>query len=297
MKTPFLNLLYEVILMPVRIVSDSSSNLFKLEGVDYAVVPLKIVAGDKEYVDVPNLDVERMLRELAEYGGKSGTSCPNAAEWLDAFGGADTVFAITITGALSGSFACADQARREYIQLHPKANIFVLDSLSAGPELQLILEKLRELVLAGKDFAEIRDGIVAYSKSTRLLFALQSLQNLAANGRVSPVAAKLAGLLGIRLVGRASAQGTLELLHKCRYDAVAIRKLTDEMAHQGFRGGKVRVAHCLNEPLAARFADAVRDRFGASDISIVPCTALCSFYAERGGLMIGYEGCPLDTGG
>ncbi len=286
-------MLCEVILMPVRIVSDSSSNIFRLEGVDYAVVPLKIVAGGREYVDVPGLDVEGMVRDLAEYGGKSGTSCPNASEWLEAFGGAEVVFAVTITGALSGSFACADQARREYIQLRPGAKVFVLDSLSAGPELQLILEKLRELALAGKDFEEIREGVAAYSRSTRLLFALQSLQNLAANGRVSPVAAKLAGLLGIRLVGMASARGTLELLHKCRCDAAAIRKLTDEMARQGFHGGKVRVAHCLNEPLAERFAEAVRERFGPSDIAIVPCTALCSFYAERGGLMIGYEGRPL----
>ena len=43
--------------MRYQIVSDSSSNIFHIEGVNYTTVPLKIVAGEKEYVDDPRLNV------------------------------------------------------------------------------------------------------------------------------------------------------------------------------------------------------------------------------------------------
>ena len=33
--------------MGIRIVSDSSSNVFAIEGVDYTTVPMKIIAGEK----------------------------------------------------------------------------------------------------------------------------------------------------------------------------------------------------------------------------------------------------------
>ena len=47
------------------IAADSSANLLRAEGMNYTSVPLKIVAGEKEYVDDEKLDTELMLSELA----------------------------------------------------------------------------------------------------------------------------------------------------------------------------------------------------------------------------------------
>ena len=49
-----------------------------------------------------------------------------------------------------------------------------------------------------------------------LIFVLQSLKNFANNGRVSPAVAKIAGIMGICIIGKASDVGTLEPIHKCR---------------------------------------------------------------------------------
>ena len=51
------------------IVSDSSSNIYALEGVNYTTVPMKIIAGDKEFVDTPALNVEEMVKYLKQYKG------------------------------------------------------------------------------------------------------------------------------------------------------------------------------------------------------------------------------------
>ena len=96
--------------MKFKIVSDSSSNIFHFPGVEFASVALKINTASAEYVDDENLDVAKMVHELQENKGKSGTSCPNVHDWLQAFEGADHIFAITITSNLSGSYASARQA-------------------------------------------------------------------------------------------------------------------------------------------------------------------------------------------
>ena len=140
------------------------------------------------------------------------------------------------------------------------------------------------------DFESVVKAVHTYQTSTRTLFCLQSLANLARNGRVNPAAAKLAGVLGIRVVGKASEQGTLEMLHKCRGERKAMDTVFAEMVSNGFCGGRLRISHCQNGEAAEALKQAALAAYPGSDVKIMNCGALCSFYAERGGLIIGYEG-------
>ena len=275
--------------MKFKIVSDSSSNVFTFSGVAYETVPLKIITTEREYVDNQEFDVAAMVRDLRTVKGRTGTSCPNIYEWKRAMSEADAVFAITMTSNLSGTYAAAMQAKAELLAEHPEKKICVLDSLSTGPEMQLVIEKLAALIAAEKDFEEIECEIKEYMTHTHLIFCLESMANLARNGRVNPVVAKVAGVLGVRIVGVASERGTLELLHKPRGGEKALVTIVDVMKSYGYRGGAVRLAHCGNEAAAAKLAVKIRALYPDAQIKIIPTTALCSFYAEEGGLMIGYE--------
>lgn len=275
--------------MKYKIISDSSSNTLSFADVDFASVPLKICTSAKEYVDDAQLDVEQMVEEIRAQSGRSGSSCPNVQEWIDAFGDAERIFALTITSNLSGAYNSAVQAAQEYCELHPEAKACVLDTLSTGPEMLLILEKLRDMILAGMDFQEIEANIHIYMKRTHLMFALKSLTNLARNGRVNPAVAAVAGALGICLVGRASDQGTLEPLHKCRGERKMLRMIVDTMEEQGYRGGKVRIDHCMNPELAQSLRALLLQKYPGGDVQIGKCGGLCSFYAEKGGCLVGFE--------
>ena len=276
--------------MQYKIVADSSSNMRCFDGVDFACVPLKIITKEKEYVDTPDLDLAGMVEDLKAYKGTSGTSCPNVFEWTEAFGDADCVFAIAITSNLSGSCNAARQAAEDYMAAHPDRKVCVLDSLSAGPELRLIAEKVREGILAGKAFEESVADTRAYMKYTHLLFTLRSLNNLARNGRVSPAVAKLAGVLGIVIVGKASNKGTLQQMHKCRGEKRAIDTLYQEMKLHGYDGGRVRIGHNMNEPAAQQLSGIIRAEYPDAEIEVEMSAGLCMFYAEQGGIMVGYEG-------
>jgi len=269
--------------MQYKIVSDSSSNLFALPGANYAYVPLKIISPEKEYTDTPDLDVNAMIEDLKKVKAPTRTSCPNMQEWSDAFAGAEKVFAVTISSNLSGSCSAAMQAAQE------RGNAFVVDSLSAGAEMQLIIEKLHEYIRSGMEYDAICQAIKEYQKHTKLIFCLESLNNLARNGRVGMATAKIAGVLGIRVVGKASDEGTLEPQHKCPGERKALAAIWEDMQKEGYQGGKVRINHCLNEAAAQQLKMTIRQAWPKADIAIVPCTALCSFYAEEGGMIIGYE--------
>ena len=58
---------------------------------------MKMITDEQEFIDDPSLDVEKMVEYFDQYKGKSKSSCPNAEDWLSAFGGADDIFCVTIT--------------------------------------------------------------------------------------------------------------------------------------------------------------------------------------------------------
>ena len=272
-----------------RIVVDSSASLYALDGIDFAAVPLKIVTDEREYLDDGTLDAVEMATALRTYKGKTSTSCPNIGDWLEAYEGADEIYAITITGTLSGSCNAAQLAAEEYQAEHPGAQVFVLDSLSTGAESRLLVERLAALIKAGKPFDTVCEEIRAYHEHTHLLFALESLANLARNGRVKPAVAAVARMLGIRVIGQASDAGDLEVLCKTRGEHGALERMVLEMKAHGLTNGRVHIDHCCNAAAAERLKHMVHAVFPEAKVEVGSCGALCSYYAEYGGLMVGYE--------
>ena len=275
--------------MNTKIVVDSSASLYTLQGVDFECVPLKIITDDAEYLDNGTMDALGMAQTLRTYKGKTSTSCPNVSDWLAAYEGADAVYAITITGTLSGSYNAAQLAAEEYQQENPGKRVFVLDSLSTGPEQRLLAEHLRDLLAEGKEFDEICEEMLRYHKHTHLLFSLESLANLARNGRVKPAVAAVARMLGIRVIGQASEAGELDVLCKTRGEHGALERIVLELKEHGYTNGRLHISHCGNPAAAERLKHMVKAVFDGAKVDISECGGLCSYYAELGGLLVGYE--------
>ena len=275
--------------MTYKLVSDSSSNVLSMANPNFASVPMKVRA-EKEYIDDLNLDLAGMVADLRAFKGKSGSACPSVGEWLDAFGDADMVFGTTMSKGLSGSYGAACEAARMYMEENPGKKVHIFNTLSAGPQQAFLNEKVLELAGQGLDFEAIVEKATEYYNNTHILFCLESMLNLARNGRVSMAAAKIAGVLGIRACGDVKA-GMITPVHKPRGAKKATETLVEMMKERGFYdGAQLRIAHCFGQQQAQDLADATLAQFPNAKITIEPTTALCSFYAEAGGLMIGFEG-------
>ena len=274
--------------MNYKIVVDSSSDLLEIEGVDLASAPLKINAGTREFVDNADLDVNGMVEYLKTFSERTSTSCPSAGEWIESFGDAERVFCITITSNLSGSYNAALAAKGEYEAEHPERKVCVLDSLSTGPEMVLMVEKIRELMAQGVDFDTVGEMLVQYAEDTQMVFALGSLNNLARNGRVNPAVAKVCGVLGIRIVGKVT-DGRLDPQSKCRGEKRSIQEMVKLMGEMGYNGGKIRICHAVNPEGAQAMADLVLEKWPGVDLEIRPARGLVCYYAEINGLLMAFE--------
>ncbi len=275
--------------MKIKLVADSSANIKTLDNTLYSTSAMRIVVGDREFVDDENVDVAAMQQALREHKGKTGSACPGVGEWLDSFENADEVFGVTITSKLSGAYNSAVIAAEQYMEENPSKKAYIQDSLSTGPEMQLVLEKYAELTAVEHDFEDVCRQIDNYNRNnTHLIFCLSSVSNLAKNGRVNPALAKVIGVLGIRIVGIAD-EGVLKPEHKCRGEKKALAQVLDTMNELAYKGGKVRISHSDNLEAANSLLDSVKCAWPEADVQIVPNGALCSYYAEEKGLIIGFE--------
>lgn len=273
----------------MKLIADSSCDVHTLAGVSFCAVPLTISTEEQSFLDDSSLDVKRMLDHLREYKGRSYTACPGVDAWLQAFGEEEEIYVVTITSSLSGAYNSAMAARELYLQEHPGANIAVFDSLSTGPEILLLLEKIAELTRQGMAFQQVVETVEAYMHRTRLFFTLHSLHNLAQNGRVNKVVAAAVGVMNIRILGTASPEGTLATITKARGDKRATAALLEQLEQAGYRGGKLRLTHVHNGDLAVSVAGAIREKYPQADIHVSASGGLCSYYAEEGSLLVGVE--------
>ena len=180
-------------------------------------------------------------------------------------------------------------AEKMMLEEDPERKVHIFDSRATGGSLQLIARKIVECKEKGMSFEETVEAVDAYYAKTQIMFLLESLKNLAKNGRLSPSVAKIASVLGIRFIGKASEEGTILQSGIARGNKKALSTLLKGIISEGYRGGRMIISHCLNPENAERFRDLLWQEFPGAPIEIDECGGLCSYYAERGGLIVCFE--------
>ncbi len=275
--------------MRTKLVMDSSGDRHEMQGIDFQSVPMKIIAGEREFVDDKTLDVKGMADYLSTYSGKSSTACPGVGEYIESFEDYDVVYVVTITSNLSGSYNSAKVAAEQYMENHPDRKVFVFDSLSTGPEMAILGEKIIECVNCGMGFEELVKTVLDYHETIRTVYALESLRNLVNNGRVPAAIAKIADVLSIRMVGIASDEGTLKAVGKARGSKRVPGELFKYMTSHGYVGGRARISHCFNTQAAENVKELILASYPDADVTIAQANGLDCFYAETGGVLVAYE--------
>ncbi|WEV70674.1 DegV family protein [Lactobacillus sp. ESL0785] len=272
----------------IKLILDSSSNELPDKAKNIEIVPLTITINQKNFVDDETLDLNELSKNMAANTETGKTACPSIDAWLNALAGSERAILLTVTSRLSGSFSSAYQAKKIYEERHPTSRVIVIDSKSAGPELALILHEIERLTKQHVRFVDFEQKIAHFQTQTHLLAILQSLHNLSLNGRISPAIAKVAKMLKINVVAKASNEGKLEPIDKIRGMKRALKDTIKRMEEAGFHGGEVIIDHFNNLKDAATLKQNILAKYPNSKINIRSVKGLCAFYVEVGGLMIGF---------
>lgn len=278
--------------MDWKIVTDTGSNIRQIndlpESISFDIIPLILHIDNEDFVDTPDLDIELLNQKVAQ-SSESSSACPAPGVYAEKFKGADHVICFTISSELSGSYNSAEQGKQIALEENPDADIYIFDSKSAGGENDLLVFKAIELVKEGLGFHEIVDALNEYHEKTHAGYMLKSIENLVKNGRVNKIVGSLVGLLNIHVMGVRSEEGTIEMSSRARGEKRALNTFIKDFVEAGFSGKVLEISHVNNEPLAKKLAEKVLEQFPKTDIRIRPTSGLCSFYAEKGGLIVGYE--------
>lgn len=218
--------------MKVAVLLDSGSDYYnqdiQMEGL--FAVPLQIIAEDvgyKESVEISNDQVNSLMQREKSVS----TSLPSLGELELLFmqikdQGYDTVFAVPITSGISGTINAMRLAAQEqglnfvaydcyttmHIELH--CAISARQLFDKGASIELVTERLDESV----------------NHSCTYIIP-DNLDHLAKGGRLSPMAAKLGGLLRIKpiLFLGPKTKGVIDPFDKVRTMSKAIQSVIDDM--------------------------------------------------------------------
>lgn len=214
------------------VVTDSTSNLSPgpAESLGIPVIPCTVHWGEESYIDGVTLDAETFYRWLDERKEFPKTSQPSAGAFIDFFEKvadrqqADAILAVLVSSDLSGTMSSALQAKARLSEVRPELRIELVDSrsVSLGTGLQVMAAKA--VADAGGTIEEAIAAAARCYASSRVLFAVDTLEYLYRGGRIGNASRLLGSALNLKPV-LTIADGRVEALEKVRSRAKSLRRI------------------------------------------------------------------------
>lgn len=276
--------------MKFKIVVDSSSNLLndyiKDEEVGFAVAPLTIRVGGKEYVDNESVDVDELLENTMKSSEAGKTSCPSPQDFLSTFEGVEHVVVITISSKLSGSYNSAVLAKN--LHSNPE-NVHVVDSKLVAGAMRILADKAYELMKSGLSFEEICTKLDAFNKTINLLFVLEKFDNLVKNGRMNKIVAFVAQMINIKPLCYGD-EGEIKIKEKIRTLQGVLKRLVVNIGKlcEDTKDRICVISH-TNALESANFVkNLIEQTYHFKEVIIEKNRGLCAFYSLNGGLIVSF---------
>ncbi|HKE76953.1 MAG TPA: DegV family protein [Acidimicrobiales bacterium] len=188
--------------MPVRIVTDSSADLPAEDAaaLGVEVVPLSIRFGDEEYTDGVDLSVEQFYEKLASSAALPETAAPAPGAFEAAFrrqgeAGADAIVCINLSSGLSATIQAAQNAAKA---VEGDLDVRVIDSRTITSGLGTQVREAARLASEGGGADDVVALVEDLVGRTRVIGALDTLDNLKKGGRIGGAQALLGSLLSIK---------------------------------------------------------------------------------------------------
>lgn len=277
--------------MSYKIIGDSCTDLPKnLQNNNNIVcVPLFIHVGAETIIDDETFNQKEFIRKMSECKEGLKSSCPSPEAYMNEFEGAEEIYIVTLSAALSGSYNSAELAKKIYLENHPNKKIAVFDSKSASVGQALIVMKIKELVESGKVFTEVVKSVNKFRDMMSTKFVLESLENLRKNGRLNNITAVICSALNIKPI-MAGVNGDIEKLDQARGIDRALVKMAKFIVDdvKDSKNRILAIAHCNNYERALFTKETIMKLIPFKDCFITDTKGISSMYANDGGIIVAY---------
>lgn len=261
-----------------RIVADTSTG-----GLDFyphphniKIVRINLLIEDNVYrdgIDITANEFYDLLRRRPDLVPK--TSQPSVGDMIDFFDnlyneGITDVFLTTLSSELSGTYNSAHLAS---LEMKDKMNIEVYDTKTVCFNEGLFALEAEKLLNKGASFEEIRKHLDEFRSKNTIFFAVDTLNYLVKNGRLSGAAAFVGKLLKIKPILQVQDTGKIVAIDKIRTIKKALEGISQKVLD--FTQGREYSAHIIytgNPSLKQHFLTTIKEELGLSDLFESPST-------------------------
>ncbi len=186
--------------MKIAIVTDTNSGITPEEAkkLDIKVIPMPFLIDGEEFFEDVNLNQEQFYEKLLK-GADVSTSQPSIAGvtqvWKDLLKDYDAVLHIPMSSGLSASCETAQSFAKEF-----GGRVQVVDNKRISVTLKRAVYDAINLIKQGKTAEEIKQILEETGKNSTIYIMLSTLKYLKKGGRITPAAALLGKVLGIKPV-------------------------------------------------------------------------------------------------
>ena len=252
-------------------------------------IPLSMQIDEHLIVDDETFDQADFLKKVAESPNCPKSSCPSPERYMEAYRcEAEHVYAVTLSGNLSGSYNSAVLGKNLYHEEYGDKKIHVFDSCSASIGETLLALKIEECEAKGMSFEETVEAVEAYKNEQHTYFVLETLEVLRKNGRLSNLKAFVANALNIKPIMGSTPEGQIQQLSQTRGINRAVLKMIDYLVDEATNPEEkiVAISHC-NCPERAQMAkEEILKRMPVKDVIILDTRGISSMYASDGGIIM-----------
>lgn len=262
---------------------------FSTETQDIFRVPFKIIIEDKEIID-ENININSLIESMKNTRQQIKTACAAPEDFINKFIEGANNFIVTISSQLSGSYNSAMVAVESFKERFPGSFVHVFDTKSASAGETLVAIKVKEMIERNLNPSEIIEQTNKYISKLRTFFILDSLDNLAKNGRITNLKLILANIMHIVPIMGEDCKGNIVLKEQVRGKKKAFARLVDMIAEYNvdFENTTLGITHvnCLEK--AEKLRDEIKNRYPFKEVKIFESSGLSTVYANDGGIVIAF---------
>jgi len=211
---------------------------------DINIIPLKVVFGDKEYLDGIDLQPDQFYQMLSQSEALPSSSQPAPADFVNLYESLldnyREVISIHLSTGLSGTVNAARLAGERF-----KGRIHVVDSKSISLGIGLLVMEAARSIQAGLSASEVLKKLREARENSEVLFTLNTLEYLRKGGRIGKVSGMVGSMLHVKPVVRVNEDGIYTPYAKTRTQdqaLIAIERGFQQLA-KGRRAVELAIAH------------------------------------------------------
>lgn len=201
----------------IRIVADTTCDYPQELHIEekITIIPLKVTINGMNYDDKLELSNQQFFELLPQSEQLPVTAAPSPEQYRRVFetfcANGDSVLCFTCSSKLSASYQSALIAKDMV-----EGKIDIIDTRTAALGSGMPVMDALEMIQAGKTHEEIAAACRSRVSRLSTLILLDTVEYLKRGGRISPLAARMAGVLNIKPIIHVMKDGSNEVLHKAR---------------------------------------------------------------------------------